>query len=139
TRQFLQKKKTGMGTGTGTKRAPLLLDDACTMDTNSLILVAVRALLLGSSITGRRGRRTRTGASATARLVESPKDSVAPPSVPGALKIAAVDSTRSIARADIASVTIHWREGENCYVTLNLQSGEKLTGLVACTDLDSIH
>jgi len=96
-------------------------------------------VLLGSALWGWRRRRTRTGGSVRARLVESPKESVVPPSVPGALKIAAVDSTRSIARADIASVTIHWREGENCYVTLNLQSGEKLTGLVACTDLDSIH
>src|SRR5262245_36411675 len=110
------------------------------MDTNSLILTVAGIVLLGSALWGWQRRSARKRKPVRAPRVDNPsvKESVAPPSVPGALKIAAVDSTRSIARADIANVTVHWREGENCYVTLTLQSGEKLTGLVACAELDSM-
>src|SRR5262245_48715119 len=106
------------------------------MDTNGLILIVAGIVLLGSALWGWRSARKRK----PVRAVDNPsvKESVVPPSVPGALKIAAVDSTRSIARTGIANVTVHWREGENCYVTLTLQSGDKLTGLVARADLDSM-
>src|SRR5262245_56879072 len=110
------------------------------MDTNSLILIVAGIVLIGSALWGWRRRSARKRKPVRAPRVEdrSVKESVAPPSVQGALKIAAVDSTLSIARADIASITVHWREGENCFVTLNLQSGEKLTGLVVCAELDSM-
>jgi len=66
------------------------------------------------------------------------KENELPPSVPDALKIATIERTRSVARAEISSVTVHWRENENCFVTLNLRSGEKLTGLIPSVEMDSM-
>src|SRR5262249_6668443 len=96
--------QSGVGFGRRLWRGVHLLKSAPRMATNNLILVVAGTVLLGSALWGWRRRRTRTGGSVRARRVESPKESVVPPSVPGTLKIAAVDSTRSITREDIASV-----------------------------------
>jgi hypothetical protein len=55
-----------------------------------------------------------------------------------AMKVITIDHTRSIGPGDIAHVMPHWREGEACYASLTLRSGEQVTGLVATADIDAL-
>ena len=45
---------------------------------------------------------------------------------------------RQIDPGDIVHVMPHWREGEACYASLTLRSGEQVTGLVVTADIDAL-
>ena len=45
---------------------------------------------------------------------------------------------RQIDPGDIVRVMPHWREGEACYASLTLRSGEQVTGLVVTADIDAL-
>jgi hypothetical protein len=55
-----------------------------------------------------------------------------------AMKVITIDHTRSIDPGDIVHLMPHWREGEACYASLTLRSGEQVTGLVDTSDIDAL-
>ena len=93
-----------------------------------------------SAVWGWRGTRRTRGAreEPTKGQVEDIVGDIPSPST-SALRITATDSARSINLADIANVMPHWCEGETCYATLSLRSGEKVTGLVATSGIEALQ
>jgi hypothetical protein len=108
-------------------------------DPDSLLLIMVALVLVGSAIWGWRGTRRTRGArkEPTKEEIEDIVRDIPSPST-SVFKITATDSARNINVADIANVMTHWCEGETCYATLSLRSGEKVTGLVATSGVEAL-